>query len=407
VTSVAEIPDAIAEAFAAMRSGRPRPRHVEVPLDLLDGRAAAEEVTPRPTAIAVPDPAAVAAAADLLAGARRPAIVAGGGARGAAVPLRRLAERLGAPVLTTFNGKGTLPEDHPLSAGAGLHREEAHALVADSDVLLVTGSELAPADLWTGPLPAGPAIVRVDVDPEQVAVNANPDVAIVADAVAALTALAEQLDTGPPSDSAGARGGEAAVAPGDPAWAAAWCERLWVEGRELADRWGWLLDGIEAALGREGVLAGDSTMVCYLGAVARLRRYQPGSFLYPTGFGTLGYGLPAAIGAKLAAPDRRVLALMGDGGVMFTLSELAAAAALGIALPVVVVDNAGYGEIRNEMLERGDEPLPVDLPGVDFPAVARGLGCEGVRVEDERALKRELDAAFACARPTLLHVPGA
>jgi acetolactate synthase-1/2/3 large subunit len=334
----------------------------------------------------------VAAAADLLAGAGRPVIVAGGGARGAAAELRRLAERLGSPVLTTFNGKGTLPEDHPLSAGAGLHREAVHALVAESDVLFVAGSELAPADLWTGPLPAGPAMVRVDVDPEQVTVNADPEVAIVADAALALAALAERLD---------------AVEPADPAWAAAWCERLWAEGRGLGERWGWLLDGVESALGRDGVLAGDSTMVCYLGAVARLRRYEPGSFLYPTGFGTLGYGLPAAIGAKLAAPDRRVLALMGDGGVMFTLPELAAAAALGIALAVVVVDNGGYGEIRNEMLERGEEPLAVDLPGVDFVAVAQGLGCEGVRVEDERTLGRELEAAFAAARPTLLHVPGA
>jgi acetolactate synthase-1/2/3 large subunit len=392
VTSVAEIPEAIAEAFAAMASGRPRPQHVEVPLDLLDARAETEPRGPRVGATAAPEPDAVAAAAQLLAGARRPAIVAGGGARGAADPLRRLAERVGAPVLTTFNGKGTLPEDHPLSVGAGLHREAAHALMADSDVLLVAGSELAPADLWTGPLPAGPAIVRVDVEPEQVAVNADPEVAIVADAGAALAAVAERLGPGEPAD---------------PARAASWHERLWAEGRQLGERWGWLLDGIEAALGREGVLAGDSAMVCYLGAVARLRRYEPGSFLYPTGFGTLGYGLPAAIGAKLAAPDRRVLALMGDGGVMFTLPELAAAAALRIALPVVVVDNGGYGEIRNEMLERGDEPLAVDLPELDFPAVARGLGCEGVRVEDEDALERELERAFAAARPTLLHVPGA
>jgi acetolactate synthase-1/2/3 large subunit len=392
VTSVAEIPEAIAEAFAAMASGRPRPQHVEVPLDLLDARAETEPRGPRVGATAAPEPDAVAAAAQLLAGARRPAIVAGGGARGAADPLRRLAERVGAPVQTTFNGKGTLPEDHPLSVGAGLHREAAHALMADSDVLLVAGSELAPADLWTGPLPAGPAIVRVDVEPEQVAVNADPEVAIVADAGAALAAVAERLGPGEPAD---------------PARAASWHERLWAEGRQLGERWGWLLDGIEAALGREGVLAGDSAMVCYLGAVARLRRYEPGSFLYPTGFGTLGYGLPAAIGAKLAAPDRRVLALMGDGGVMFTLPELAAAAALRIALPVVVVDNGGYGEIRNEMLERGDEPLAVDLPELDFPAVARGLGCEGVRVEDEDALERELERAFAAARPTLLHVPGA
>jgi acetolactate synthase-1/2/3 large subunit len=392
VASVAEIPAAIAQAFAALSSGRPRPRHIEVPLDVLDDLAPAVEVRPiAPPPPATADPQAVEAGARLLAGAQRPTVVAGGGARGAAGELRGVAERLAAPVVTTFNGKGTFPEDHPLSAGAGLHREGVHALIADSDVLLVVGSELAPADLWTGPLPAGPAIVRIDVDPGQVVTNAAPDTAIVADAKDALAALAERL--GPGS--------------ADPARAARWHERLWAEGRELGERWDWLLDGVEAALGRDGVLAGDSAMVCYLGAVARLRRYTPGSFLYPTGFGTLGYGLPAAIGAKLAAPDRRVLALLGDGGVMFTLPELAAAAALGIALPVVVVDNGGYGEIRAEMVERGDQPHAVDLPAVDFVAVARGLGCAGVRVEDERALEAALDDAFAAERPTLLHVPGA
>jgi acetolactate synthase-1/2/3 large subunit len=392
VTSVAEIPVAIAEAFAALTSGRPRPRHVEVPLDLLEARAPATPVAPIATAATAIDMQALTAGARLLGGAQRPAIVAGGGARGAVAQLRRVAERLGAPLLTTFNGKGTLPEDHPLSAGAGLHRAEAHALVADSDVLLVVGSELAPADLWTGPLPSGPPIVRVDVDPAQVGTNAAPEVAIVADASSALESLADALGAGEPADAARA---------------ARWHERLWAEADELGERWGWLLDGIEASLGRDGVLAGDSAMVCYLGAVARLRRFTPGSFLYPTGFGTLGYGLPAAIGAKLGAPHRRVLALMGDGGIMFTLPELAAAAALGIALPVVVVDNGGYGEIRNEMLERGDEPVAVDLPAVDFVAVARGLGCEGVRVEDEHALEGALEAAFAAPRPTLLHVPGA
>ena len=111
-------------------------------------------ITP-PVAIAVPDPdgAALDAAAAALAGARRPAVIAGGGAQGAAGALVAIAERLGAPVVTTFNGKGALDEDHPLSGGTGLHRAPVHDLVADSDVLLVVGSELAPADLWEGPLP--------------------------------------------------------------------------------------------------------------------------------------------------------------------------------------------------------------------------------------------------------------
>ena len=155
------------------------------------------------------------------------------------------------------------------------------------------------------------------------------------------------------------------------------------------------------------MLAGDSTMVCYYGAAARVRRHVPRTFLYPTGFGTLGYGLPAAIGAKLARPEERVLALLGDGGIMFTLPELASAAALGIALPVVVVDNAGYGEIRDEMQARGDDPLAVDITPPDFVAVARGLGCHGVHVEDADAFSAALETAFAADRPTLVHVPGA
>ena len=391
ITSVDEVPEAVAQAFAELGSGRPRPLHLEIPLDVLDEEGPALPVEPVTPAAPEPDAGVLRAAAELLARAERPAILAGGGARGAAAELRRVAERLGAPVVTTFNGKGIFPEDHPLSGGAGIHRKLVHELVAESDVLLVVGSELAPADLYEAPLPDGPAVVRIDADPAGVLANARPEVAIVGDAARALSALERELGGG---DGSRER-------------AAAWRERLTEEARELGARWDWLLDGVDAALGRDGIVAGDSTMVCYVGAVARLPRYAPGSFLYPTGFGTLGYGLPAAIGAKLGRPDTRVLALLGDGGIMFTLSELASAAQLGLALPVVVVDNGGYGEIRAEMVERGDEPHAVDLPSVDFVAVGRGLGCHAEHVEDPDALHRVLSAAFEADRPTLVHVPGA
>jgi acetolactate synthase-1/2/3 large subunit len=393
VGSVEEIPVAVAQAFATMTSGRPRPQHIEIPFDVLHERAAV--AVPDPVAVGVPEPdgAALDAAAVLLAGARRPAVIAGGGAAGAAAALAALAERLGAPVMTTFNGKGTLDEDHPLSAGTGLHRAPVHELVADSDVLVVVGSELAPADLWEGPLPAGPRIVRIDVDPAQLVTNAVPEVAVAADADRALRGLLARLGDAPPDREVGR--------------AERWAADLRDDAREAGARWDWLLDAIGAALGRTGVLAGDSTMVCYYGAAARLRRHVPRTFLYPTGFGTLGYGLPAAIGAKLARPQERVLALLGDGGVMFTLPELASAAALGVGLPVVVVDNAGYGEIRDEMQARGDDPLAVDLTPPDFVAVARGLGGHGVHVEDADAFSAALEAAFAADRPTLVHVLGA
>jgi acetolactate synthase-1/2/3 large subunit len=128
-------------------------------------------------------------------------------------------------------------------------------------------------------------------------------------------------------------------------------------------------------------------------------------FLFPTGLGTLGYALPAAIGAKLARPGRRVAAVLGDGGIMFTVQELATAAELGLSLPVVVSLNGGYGEIRREMIEQGFPPLGVDLAPVDLPAVARAMGCDGLALPDAGGLPDALEAAFERPRPTLITVP--
>jgi thiamine pyrophosphate-dependent acetolactate synthase large subunit-like protein len=155
----------------------------------------------------------------------------------------------------------------------------------------------------------------------------------------------------------------------------------------------------------DAIIAGDSAMCCYYGALPALPVKQPRSFLYPTGFGTLGFAIPAAIGAALARPDRRVLALSGDGGIMFTLPELASAAALRLALPVVVFVNDGYGEIRNEMVAAGNAPVGVDLPAPDLPAAARALGCAGTHADDPQALAAELEAAFERRVPTLITVP--
>jgi thiamine pyrophosphate-dependent acetolactate synthase large subunit-like protein len=388
VTSVPEIPVAVAQAFAAMRSGRPRPVHLEIPLDVLDERAEVEIVGPVRTPAFTPEPEALDTAAARLAGAVRPAIIAGGGARGAVPEVSAIAERLGAPVVCTINGKGVLPEDHPYSAGAGLARTVVRELVEESDTVLVVGSGLSPAELWLGPLPLAGKVVRVDVDAAQAVMGAAPTVAVVGDAAAALAGLLGRL-------------GEGA---GDGERAARWRSRHLEEARVLGARWSWIFDGIAAALGRDGIVAGDNAMVCYRGAVAALPAYHPAAFLYPTGYGTLGYGLPAAIGAKVGRPEARVIALLGDGGIMFTIAELAAAAQLRLALPVVVVDNAGYGEIRNEMAERGDPVHAVDLDLIDFAALGRVLGCEGVVVDDRDGLADALERALEADRPTVLHL---
>jgi thiamine pyrophosphate-dependent acetolactate synthase large subunit-like protein len=398
VTSVAEIPVAIAQAFARMRAGRPRPVVVEIPLDLLGEQGEAVVVSPSPPPVLAPEPAAVDAAAALLSHAHRPAILAGGGASGAPVELRLLAERLGAPVACSINGTGTFAEDHPLSVGAGLAVRAVRELVDDSDAVLVVGCELAPSDLWWGPLELSGKVVRIDIDAAQAVTNAVPDVSVVADAGLALAALLDELGAGAGFDP------DEPHAPGV-ARAARFRDAFRAQARDDAARWSDLLDAMAGALGRDGIVVADNAMVAYFGALEMLPAYRPRSFLFPTGYGTLGFAVPAAIGAKVGRPDARVLALSGDGGLMFTVGELAAAAQARVAFPVVVVDNGGYGEIRHEMTERGDAPLGVDFDSPDFAALGRALGCHGVLAESRAALDDALERAFAADRPTVIHVP--
>ncbi len=400
-TSVEEIPTAVAQAFALMLGGRPRPVHLEVPLDVLaeiasisvtvDGATTVPVVLPR----SVPEAHVVTAAVERLVGAERPVVIAGGGAKGAADELRAFAELLGAPVVTTTNGKGVLPEDHPLALGAGVHLPAVRELLEDADVVIAIGTELAPADLWYGPLPLADKLVRIDVDPIALLTNARPDVAVVGDAAVVLSTLVEALAGRDPAATGGADR-EVAIAHAR--------ERKRTESRAEGAEWLAIVDALGPCLPREIVVSADNAMVCYYGAMANLATYTPGSFLFPTGFGTLGYGLPAAIGAMVGDPDRPVIAMLGDGGVMFTIQELAAAADLGLALPVLIVDNSGYGEIRNEMLDRDDPVHAVTFGGTDFAALGRAMGCHGHTVTDTADLAPHVVAALEADRPTVIHV---
>jgi thiamine pyrophosphate-dependent acetolactate synthase large subunit-like protein len=398
VTSVAEIPVAVAQAFGRMATGRPRPVVIEIPLDLLAEEGTVQSAVAAPPPVLAPAPAAVDAAAAVLARAERPAILAGGGASTAPAELRLVAERLGAPVVCSINGKGTMPEDHPLSVGAGYAARAVRELVDGSDAVLVVGSELGPSDLWWGPLDLAGKAVRIDVDPAQAVTNAVPVVSLIADAALALGALLDELGAGAGFDPADRD------APGVER-AAGLRDAFRAQVREEAHRWTDLLESMTAALGRDGIVVADNAMVGYFGALGNVPAHHPRSFLFPTGYGTLGYAVPAGIGAKVGRPDARVLALSGDGGLMFTVGELAAGAQERVALPVVVVDNGGYGEIRKEMAERGDPALGVDFDSPDFAALGRSLGCHGVRAQSRSELDDALERAFAADRPTVIHVP--
>jgi thiamine pyrophosphate-dependent acetolactate synthase large subunit-like protein len=392
VAAPTEAADAIDDAFAGFSSGRPRPAYVEIPLDALDRVGEAPGPPAAPPRPPDPNPDAVSSAARLLAGADRAALVLGGGAANAGAEAVRIARLLGAPVVTTVNGKGAASETDPISLGASIRLASAQGFLERCDAVLAIGTELGHSDLWRDPpLRLSGKLIRVDVDPAQRHKNAPAAVAITADARSALEALGAELEGLEPRD----RG----VGETERLRDALRAEAL-REGAGYAE----LIAALARSLGDDAIVAGDSTRACYHGAVHLLPVAGPRRFLYPTGFATLGYGIPAGIGAKLAHPHRDVAVLIGDGGAMFTLPELAVACELELAMAIVVVNDGGYGEIRREMIESGQPVLGVDLATPDFAAVARAFGARGEAIDGPARLSELVSAAFEASTPTLIEV---
>ncbi|WP_104081908.1 thiamine pyrophosphate-binding protein [Cryobacterium sp. Y11] len=392
VSEIGEIGPVIAEIFDRWRLGRPRPVHLEIPLDLLEGVWEPGETGPAVARSRVGHPSGenIAAAASRLGASRRVSVLAGGGARRAGVEVLRLAELLDAPVVTTVHGKGVVPENHPLSLGASVRLAPAQDLLNDSDVLLIIGSELGDSDLWGGTIAPGGAVIRIDLDPGQLDKNLAATIALEGDAAAILTDLTALL-----TDVAGSAGRvRAAAARGE------------IEAAALVDGAPWreVQEVLRAALPAATIVAGDSAQVSYYGTVHFWPMDEPNQFLYPTGYATLGYGLPAAIGAKLAAPERPVIVLVGDGGFQFTGMELVTAAEQGLGIPVIIMNNSGFAEIRDQQIERGIDLIGVDISGPDFAALGVACNGYGVRLNGFDELADAVNRALAADRPTVIEV---
>jgi thiamine pyrophosphate-dependent acetolactate synthase large subunit-like protein len=391
VNGAAAVESAIDSAFASFDSGRPRPAYIEIPHDVMDAPGGAATAQPAPTPKLHPEEPEIAAAAELLDSADQVTLVLGGGAVDAGAEALWVARMLDAPVITTINGKGTVPEDDPVSLGASLRLGSAQELLCESDVVVAVGTELAQSDLWRDPpLPFSGELIRIDVDGAQMHKNGPCSVPLVADAAAALEMLGRRLRTLERRDRGLRRAGAL---------------RDRVRSEALADGAPYvpLMDRLEAGLADDSIVVADSTMASYYGAVHFLTRRAPRCFLHPTGYAPLGYAIPAAVGAKLAQPDREVLALIGDGGAMFSFPELAMAVELDLPLVVLVVNDAGYGEIRREMIAREQPPLGVDLPSPDFCGLARSLGADAAAAGLEE-LPERLREAFAARGPTMLEL---
>lgn len=355
----AQLPEVMARAFTVFNSARPRPVHIEIPLDVIVAEAQhlSAEAWPLPGRAAA-DSAAVDKAAMILKAARRPMIIAGGGAADAAAEIAAIAEKLDAPVFMTINGRGILKPGHVLTMTGNLGMDPLREELAASDAILAIGTEFGETEMYPEPKPLsfGGPLIRIDIDPAQIVTGLRCDVPIAADAKLAAAALNSAL-----GDIRKAGDGSARAAR--------------VRQQVEAGLWpacrvhGALMEIITRTL-PDATVAGDQTEPVY--AVNQFYQApQPRSFFNSsTGYGTLGYGLPAAFGAKLGAPDRPSVCLIGDGGLQFSVQEMASAVEAGIATAVIIWNNTSYGEIKAFMAERDIPQIGVDIFTPDFVAMA-------------------------------------
>jgi acetolactate synthase I/II/III large subunit len=384
VLTTEQLIPAFDEAFSFLASSRPGPVLIEIPIDLLSepfaGPVTGITIPAGPTPPRVSD---IEAAAALMTESERPLVVAGGGAVRGAAAVRALIEKAGAATLLTANAKGILPAGHPLLAGGCMLTPALHRAIGEADLILALGTELGETEFWYGSdgLLLNGRLIRVDIDARQLHRNARPTLPVLGDAGQFAAALAPLLNR--------FQGG------------ADYAQRLRVARLDGADprytRHHPLLDAIWQVL-PDAVVAADSTAASYggnfLAEPPEPRRWMSAA----TGFGTLGYALPAAIGAKIARPDNPVVCIIGDGGLQFTLPELASAADADAPIIVLLWNDQRYGEIEEYMILNQIAPLGVRLHATDFSAAARAFGATHVAA-------RSLDEVKAAMRAAATH-PG-
>lgn len=392
-----ELPAVLSRAFAVFNSARPRPVHIEIPINVIT--APADHVKRKLGALPsrpAPCPEAILRAVHMLKAAQRPLVLLGGGTASASAEAISLVEALDAPTACTINAKGVLPKGHPLALGSNQSLVPVRELVLQSDVVLAIGTELGETDydgVFDGNFRIESQLIRIDIDVEQLNRNFPADVAILSDARMAMQALLVALGDG---------GG---FNPGSPGAQRAAQVRSQLE-ELIPDAWRGqqrVLEVLQQTL-PELIIAGDSTQPVYSGNFLYEATQPRTWFNSSTGYGTLGYGLPAAIGAKLAAPERPVVALIGDGGIQFTLPELASAVEAHAPIIVLLWNNSGYGEIKRYMESRDIPTIGVDIYTPDFVALAKGFGCHAARAESFVHLRELLLSAVQADRPTLIEV---
>jgi 5-guanidino-2-oxopentanoate decarboxylase len=380
--SAIDVQDAVARAFAGFAGARPRPAYLEIPLDLFPQPSgegwSAHQRPHRPQA----EPGVLEKATARIAKAHRPMIILGGGALDAGPAALRIAEATGAPVLTTTAGKGAIPAAHPNHWGYVLGLAEVQEQLQRSDCVLAAGTELSECDFWRQSFRLRAPLIRIDIDPASLARPHPATLAILGEARHALETIASLLPVGrrvtppvPPST------------PGDPL-------------RQTLAR---VLAVIREALPEDTVVASDMTQIAYA-ANQVFQVSKPRTWIHPVGFATLGFALPAGIGAKFGVGEKPVAVLHGDYGIQYTINELGTAVEHKLPLPILLWNNNALGEIRDDMVAKGIQPNAVTLRNPDFQLLAKAYGARAEKPADLKALSRTIVAALAANGPTIIEM---
>jgi 5-guanidino-2-oxopentanoate decarboxylase len=381
-----DVQDCVAKAFAHFASSRPRPAYIEIPIDVLKQPAGdgwhARNVPSRPQA----DNASLETAARKLSAARLPIIIAGGGALEAGKEIVQIAEATGAVIITTTAGKGCVPSNHSQLWGYYLGSPEAQKTIAKSDCVLAVGTELSETDVWTSDFLVTKNLIRIDLDPSSLARPHTAELAILGDSQPSLAKIAALISR---TEKAYPLPAPARIFVGD--------------AGKLAVSLSQALSAIRAALPRETLIASDMTQIAYR-ANEIFSVSHPRTWLHPVGFGTLGFALPAAIGAKFAVGKTPVACLVGDYGLQYTINELGTAAEHKLAIPILLWNNNALGQIRDNMIEHGIQPNAVTLRNPDFQMLARAYGCHAEKPASLHELAKAITAALQADGPTLIEM---
>ncbi len=403
-----ELYGTIRRACAIAREGAPGPVFVEVPSNLylftheVELPPVAEEGQPMASDVPTPDEALLVRAAKLISGARRPLLYVGAGAANAAEDVRALAELLEAPVSTTFQGKGVMPEEHPLFLWPGFGESAprfVRDVVAECDLTLAIGCRFG--EVGTGSYAMDPPtpLIHVDIDPDVLGRNFPADIALVSDSGAFLRALLGLLADEPRGEDTELR---ERIRSGHTRVWREWLEHVGGERVTPAH----LLRSAQRVFGSEAVFTTDSGNGTFLG-VECLRFEAPGQFLAPVDYSCMGYAVPAALGAKLARPDLPVVALAGDGAFLMTGLELLTAASEGIGVVVLVLRDRELAQIAQFQDTATSRKVSSHVHEYDLRAFAEGMGMPFLTIEADEEVESKLRESEGLAQdgtPVLVEV---